>query len=442
VKKLYAVPVIIFLFLVNSTGLLGKETSNWSGSWDVQVTFPTGMSAGIMTLEVNGEKITGSSQPLGENKFYPLHIKGDWSVDDATLGLLFRDNKVGKFRLHLKESRFDGNGTLFGMPVDVSASKNSQPQRQPKTHTIYPKSYSTQFTVNTKPILKLIPGDTVRTSTLDNQGRDQSLEWRGMPGNTLTGPFVIEGAMPGDTLIVHLKKITINRDTADMYSGTLNQKSVQGGHDQVAKEGWERRWILDKERQIVRPQKPSSRLSKLELPLKPMIGSIGVAPPLNQSIYAGDLGFHGGNLDYNRIVEGVTVYLPVWRSGAYFYLGDGHARQGEGEISGQGLETSLDVEFEIGLIKGEPFRQIWSEDRDYIMVSGIDNTLDSSFQMATTGMARWLKKNYNLNDSEIATVLSAAIEYDIAEVVDPRPHVVAKVKKNILKMLSGDKLVP
>jgi acetamidase/formamidase len=221
-----------------------------------------------------------------------------------------------------------------------------------------------------------------------------------------------------------------------MYSGTLDQKAVQGGYAQEATPGWARTWILDRKKGTARLEKPGGRLASLELPLRPMIGSIGVAPPLNQALFAGDLGFHGGNMDYRRHVAGATIYLPVWRAGALLSLGDGHALQGDGEISGQGLETSLDVEFRVELIKGKTLGQVWSEDNDYVMVSGIDNGLDTSLQMATTGLARWLKDNHGLNDSEVAALLSGAIEYDIAEIVDSRPHVVAKIAKKTLATIA------
>ena len=140
-------------------------------------------------------------------------------------------------------------------------------------------------------------------------------------------------------------------------------------------------------------------------------------------------------MDYNRHVTGSDDLLPRMARGRLLSLGDGHALQGDGEISGQGLETSLDVEFRVELIKGRSLGQVWSEDAESVMVSGVDNSLDLSFQMATTGMARWLKEHYGLNDSEAAALMSSSIEYDIAEVVDNRPHVVARISKRTLAMV-------
>jgi acetamidase/formamidase len=284
-------------------------------------------------------------------------------------------------------------------------------------------------------VLRLVSGDRVRTSTLDNEGRDRDMRWRAMPGNTLTGPFLIEGAMPGDTLIVHLTRVALNRDTARMYSGTLDQHAVEAGVQQVAAEGWGRSWRLDRDAGRGRLEKPGERLARLEVPLKPMIGSIGVAPPLNMALYAGDAWIYGGNLDYPRIGTGTTLHFPVFRAGAYLFLGDGHAAQGDGEISGQGLETSLDVEFQVELVKGNPIGQLWSEDAEAVMVHGIENSLDGAFQAATTGMAKWLKHHHELNDSEVAAVLGTSVRYEIAAVVNSRPHVVARLSKATLAMI-------
>lgn len=407
-------------------------TDPWAGRWDVTAEFEQGSAAGALTLARKGEQIEGASEPLDEAQFFPLEVKGRPRPDGAELDLAYRGDPVGRLRVTVADGILTGTGSLYGVPVRVRGSRPGPPSRAPVTHDFVPTRYHLQYSGRTAPVLRIAPGDRVRTRTLDNEGRDSARQWRGMPGNPLTGPFHVEGAMPGDTLVVHLERVELNRDTAHMYSGTLNEKAVQGGYRQESAPGWGRTWILDRKKGTARLEKPGERLAALELPLRPMVGSIGVAPPLNQALFAGDVGFHGGNMDYRRHTAGATIYFPVWRAGALLSLGDGHALQGDGEISGQGLETSLDVAFRVELIKGRTLGQVWSEDSDYVMVSGVDNGLDASLQMATTGMARWLKDHYRLNDSEVAALLSAAIEYDIAEIVDPRPHVVAKIAKTIL----------
>jgi acetamidase/formamidase len=426
---------LALLILAAPTGVRAEATDALAGQWDVTAESANGSGSGVLTLRRNGDSIEGSSEPLDEAQFFPLEVKGRPSPKGAELDLSNRGEPVGRLSVRLRGRTLTGTGTLYGMPVTIRGERAGAPRRPPVTHDFDPKTYHLQYSGRTPPALRIAPGDRVRTRTLDNEGRDAQRRFRGMPGNPLTGPFHVEGAMPGDTLVVHLERVSLNRDTAHMYGGALDQKAVQGGYRQEPVPGWGRTWILDRSKGTARLENPGDRLASLELPLRPMVGSIGVGPPLNQAIFAGDVGFHGGNMDYRRHVAGATIYFPVWRAGGLLSLGDGHALQGDGEISGQGLETSLDVEFRVELIKGKTLGQVWSEDADFVMVSGVDNSLDSALQMATTGMARWLKERYGLNDSEVATLLGSAIEYDVAEIVDPRPHVVARIAKTILATL-------
>ena len=408
----------------------------FTGVWDITASFGGESSSASVTLTVKGDLIEGTSGPLDENRYYPLTVRGKLVAGASELVMLFRGTSVGRLSLKPNGQALTGSGTLYGVPVIIAGKRPGAPAAPPRTHDFSPSAYHLYYSGKNVSVLTIRPGDTVRTTTIDNEGQDAALRWKWMPGNALTGPFFVDGAMPGDTLAVHIDRIDLSRDSAKMESGTINQKAVQGGYPQTRAEDWDRTWSLDRAKGVARLSKPGDRLARLELPLKPMIGSIGVAPPQNQSLGAGDLGFHGGNLDFNRITAGSTLYLPVFRAGALLSMGDGHARQGDGEISGQGLETSLNVEFRVELIKGWNLGQVWSEDAEYVMVSGIDNSLEQSLQMATTGMARWLKRTYALNDSEVAALMAASIEYRIAEVVDPRPHVVAMMSKTVLAMLT------
>ncbi|MBX3481555.1 MAG: acetamidase/formamidase family protein [Caulobacter sp.] len=412
-----------------------SEPVLWTGQWNATAIFEGGSGSGAMALSESGDAIAGTAAPLDENQFFPLTIKGRRTGRArASLDLFFSGEKVGAVDARLQDGEIRGEGALYGIPVTLIAKRpaSAGPGR---VLDYSPARYALQYSSEGPPALVLRPGDTVRTTTVDNEGRDQDKVWRAMPGNPLTGPFLIEGAMPGDTLVVHLERVALSRDSARMYSGRLNERAVGPGHDQTPVEGWGRGWSLDREKGVARLTAPGDRLADFAPGLKPMIGSIGVAPPLNQTIYAGDLGLFGGNLDYSRLGEGATLYFPVFRAGAFLFLGDGHALQGDGEISGQGLETSLEVQFRVELIKGSSLGQLWFEDADFVMVSGVDNSLDLALQAATRGMARWLKQTYGLNDSEVAAVMSTSIRYDVAEIVDPRPHVVARLSKADLAMI-------
>lgn len=140
-------------------------------------------------------------------------------------------------------------------------------------------------------------------------------------------------------------------------------------------------------------------------------------------------------MDYNQLREGVTVYLPVYVPGALLFVGDGHAVQGAGELTGNALETSMDIEFTVNVEVGHAPPSPRMENAAYLMASGIAGSLDEAFREATTNLARWLETTYTLNAAEVSSVLGTSIVYDIAEVVDPQPHVVAKVPKSALAAL-------
>jgi acetamidase/formamidase len=180
------------------------------------------------------------------------------------------------------------------------------------------------------------------------------------------------------------------------------------------------------------PAKPTDRMKNFRVKLAPMMGCVGVAPPNNQSFRSGWLGPWGGNMDYNGLREGVTVYLPVFQEGAILFVGDGHALEGDGELTGDALETSMDVEFTVNLLRGQRTGGPRFESDEYLMASGIGGSLHDALQEATTQLARWIERDYKLTPNESALVLGTSIRYDIAEVVDPQVHIVAKVSKSVL----------
>jgi acetamidase/formamidase len=242
--------------------------------------------------------------------------------------------------------------------------------------------------------------------------------------------------MVGDTIAVHFTKIRPNRDTAIQYRAVLGPRAVvPATYHQEMVQDWSHVWKLDRERGTATPEQPSEKLKGLTIKLAPMLGCVGVAPYQFQSANTSHLGQYGGNLDYNQIREGTTLYLPVYQAGTLLTVGDGHAVQGDGEITGQGLEISMDVEFTVDLVRDQLLDQPWAENDEFIMVSGIGGSLSEALEFASAGLSNWLKSYYRLNSAEIATVLANSIHYDVAEVGDPEAHVVAKIPKSVLKQL-------
>ena len=163
-----------------------------------------------------------------------------------------------------------------------------------------------------------------------------------------------------------------------------------------------------------------------------MLGRVGVAPRGEEAfggLWPGDF---GGNMDAPEVREGTTVYLPIFHDGAYFYFGDGHARQGEGEVGGTGLETSMDVELRIDLIKGKAIDWPRFEDDEYIMVAGSARPLIDAFRLAHVELIEWLQEDYGFDRLDAYALLGQLAENTVANIVDPAYTVVAKFPKRYL----------
>ena len=422
--------------LLSSSTWSANAAPTFAGKWNVTVTLGTDTASATLELNEKDGAYEGKSGPLDVGGYMQLTYTGALKGKRLTLvSKGWESQPVGTLDVEVKNQQLVGTGKLFSIPVTLLGVRPDGSKREPKTYDFVPKSYITTLSSRNEPVLHIYPGDSVTTTTIDAMGQDGQQQWVGMPGNPHTGPFFIEGAMPGDTLVVHLTRVRVNSTRAEMVCSQLNANALPNWAQPKDKDECDWNWTLDAQSNTGRPTAPSSKLKDFKVPLRPMVGSIGVAPPFNSAVPAGDLGYHGGNLDYNRIVEGVTLYLPVFRAGALFSLGDGHAAQGAGEITGQGLEVPLAVEFKVDLIKDKRPIFPWAEDAEYVMFTGIGNSIDNALQAATAGISDWLKDRYGLDQSDIATVLGTSIEYDIAEIVDPRPHVVAKLRKDILAQI-------
>ena len=302
----------------------------------------------------------------------------------------------------------------------------------PKTWDYEPKEFYGNYSAAIPPVLHISPGDTLRSRSIDTTGPDAKLP-RGPRGNPETGPFYIDGAIPGDTLVVKVNKLRLNRDTA-RQGNRINGRGITPAYAASAEysPAFDSEWKLDRTKGIATLAHPTERLKNYTIPLLPMIGCIATAPPAGQSYRATDLGPFGGNMDYNQMGEGVTLYLPVFNPGALLFFGDMHAAMGDGELTGSALETSANVELTVDLIKGYSTGNPRLENKDYIMSVGVAGSIPEALQIATTQLAEWMKHDYKLNDNEIAVVFGTAMKYDIAELVDPHFSVVAKLPKSLL----------
>ena len=302
-----------------------------------------------------------------------------------------------------------------------------------ETHRFEPTDFYNTFSGAHKPVLRIKPGDHVVTFTIDSRGVDSAGVQRGQRPNPETGPFYIEDAEPGDTLVVHLLRLETNRATG--FSATLLAPYTADPsflRQDALREPKTMTWQIDKQKGIAYPDPAEYKGPRIELPLRPMLGCVGTAPDNKAAIPTSFPDNFGGNMDYNGMGAGATVMLPVFEPGALFFLGDGHARQGDGEVVGSAIETSLDVEFSVDLIKGKKINWPRLENQDYIMVLGSSRALNEALQHATTELMHWLIDSYGFDERSASLLLGQGMEYEISNVVDPEFTIVAKMRKRFL----------
>jgi amidase len=300
-------------------------------------------------------------------------------------------------------------------------------------HSFIPEKYYTALG-SFEPVLRITEGDTVITTTVDNAGYDASNHQVTSRGNPQTGPFYVEPAEPGDTLVIQFDQLLPNRrigrsSTVIAYN-TVDPDFIPEMPLRSPRTNVE--WDLDMQTGSATLLRADGSPSAICIPLSPMMGCFGVAPDRGQVISSSTSAAHGGNMDYNGFIAGVTVYLPVFSSGGLLFMGDGHAVQGDGEILGTGIEVSFDVQFTVNVLKDKKIYWPRGENTEYIFTVGNTRPLDQALQHATTEMIRWLQEDYSFDVREIHQLMGQCIEYDIGNVYDPAYTIVCKLKKAFL----------
>jgi amidase len=305
------------------------------------------------------------------------------------------------------------------------------------THHFEPKVYYSTIGQH-QPVLTIQPGDRVETITVDAHGWDLNGVEAAQGSNPQTGPFYIQGAEPGDMLVMHLERIIPNRPygwtSASLADNVVDPSYVTELYHRPKNEPWQPvYWDIDARAGTAQLREPVQKLGRLTLPLDPMLGCFGVAPYGGQSISTATSGPHGGNMDYRGFRSGATVFFPVFVPGALLCLGDGHAVQGDGEIAGTGIEVSMEVAFSIDLVKTKSIGWPRGENDTHIFTVGNARPLDQALQHATTEMMRWLQCDYGLDAREAGLLLGQVVEYEVGNIFDPAYTMVCKISKQWLK---------
>ena len=295
--------------------------------------------------------------------------------------------------------------------------------------------YSYVFNPYREPIARVRPGDRVTIYCEDAfESRIQSKE--DIPSQALatakflnpqTGPIYIEGAEPGDTLVVKLRRIEPTRAFAVSclipHFGGLTSTIVTRTLQEPLPE---RVWVWE-----LHDDKLKSAELNVEIPLDPFMGTLAVAPDL-EAVTALAPGPFGGNMDVPDIKPGNTVYLPIWNEGALFYTGDTHANQGQGELCGVGLEITSKVTVEFDVVKGQTIEWPRIESQDAIMVVGSAKPMEDAARIANTELVLWLESDYGFDRWDAYQLLTQAGGLYVGNMVDTTYSLVASIQKRYL----------
>ncbi|TGZ19621.1 amidase [Streptomyces sp. S816] len=252
--------------------------------------------------------------------------------------------------------------------------------------------------------------------------------------NPQTGPFHIEGAEPGDTVAVHFVSIEPARDraastTVPLFGALTSTHATASLQPPLPERVWI--WELDRARRTALFRARDSDFER-ELPLEPMHGTVGVAPANLEVRSALVPDAHGGNMDTPEMRAGVTCYLGVNVEGALLSLGDGHARQGEGETCGVAVECAMNTVVIVDLLKGvaTPWPRLESD--THIVSTGSARPLEDAFRISQADLVRWLVRDYGFSELDAYQFATQTVESPLANVCDTNYTCVAKLRKEWL----------
>jgi acetamidase/formamidase len=248
----------------------------------------------------------------------------------------------------------------------------------------------------------------------------RKLVWPDPWGHPLAGPVYVEGAKPGDVLAVTLLVVEV---------GDWGWTDTHPDYAYLGKELDE---IHLKTYSFTGDRKYAAFADGISIPLRPFPGVVGVAPDTDEMLSTVPPRAHGGNLDDPNIVEGTTIYFPVFVEGALFSIGDGHAAQGHGEVSGTAIEAPLRVVYRVNVIKGGPsIAEPQYETDDFYAVTAFATTLDEAAKKATRFMIAHLVDVHGMERHQANMMISVAGDLKIAQVVNGNVLVSMRLSKSL-----------
>ena len=288
------------------------------------------------------------------------------------------------------------------------------------------------------PVARVRPGNILDANSLDCFGN--AIKKPGDPlslvkgDNPLTGPFFIEGAEPGDTLVVHILDLQVDGNQGlGAFApgfGALNETNYTPMlHPPLPERIWF--YPIDHASNTATFQALDSNY-KVKIPLHPFLGCIGVAPSNGEARSSIVPAEFGGNMDAPEASVGNTLYLPVNVSGGLLYFGDGHAAMGDGEIAGTAIEVPMKARLQLDIVKGKHTNWPRFENEKEIMAAGIYRPVDDALRIAFTELVGWIHTDYGLSELDAYELLSKVGKIHLTEMVDPNYVVVASIEKKFL----------
>ncbi len=312
-------------------------------------------------------------------------------------------------------------------------------QAAPKTARVEATLETVKYTYGVAPpVARVRPGEIIDATTLDAFGNaiqkpGDSLSF--VKGdNPLTGPFFIETAEPGDTLVVKFLDLQLTtRQGVGAFApgfGALNSTNYT---PMLQPPLPERIWFY-----VLDPVSNTATFRALDtdfsvkIPLHLFLGCIGVAPAGGEARSSIVPAEFGGNMDAPEASAGNTLYLPVNVPGALLYFGDGHAAQGDGEVAGTAIEVPLRVRLQVEVLKGKRIAWPRFENDRELMAAGIYRPLDDALRIAFTELVGWIHADYDLSELDAYELLSKVAKIHLTEMVDPNYVVIASIDKKFL----------
>lgn len=318
--------------------------------------------------------------------------------------------------------------------------------QQPATHQLRLAPENIRwgyFDASVAPVLRIRSGDRIQLETMVARGlgrprlggmadsqfdpRELAVEAgvkeRGPGPHPLTGPIYVEGAEPGDALEVRIL------DMHPLSNWGVSGFLPEGGT--IPNEfpyGAIRLFQLDTVAGVARMANLPYRI-----PIAPFFGTIGVAPPpLMGRVGTTAPGAFTGNLDNKLIGPGATLYVPVLATGGLLSIGDAHAAQGDGEVSGVAIETSMRATVQVILRKGAGRRWPWAETPTHYVSMGLSPDLDTAAQIAVSEMVDFLVREKKMDKDDAYVLCSVACDFHVTQTVDQTKGVHGMLPKSVV----------